>query len=161
MSLVIILYLAVLCMFSFAYIYKGIRLFRNDSSDAELKRIRMTLKALENDEVEYTKFRKFDAVISTAAGVLCLMLLPVTFLLISDLTQVLSVREIHLIRTCIIAVLFLSYSRNMLLYAVRDKFVKRISDEENQKYDLKTAIIFLVLSTALIYSIYIQITYAW
>ncbi len=106
MSLVILLYLAFLCVFSLGFIYRGISLFRNESRESELKRIRVTLKAQENEEVEYAKFRKYDAVISTAAGFLCLMLLPLTFILISDLTQVLAVREIHLIRTCIIAVLF-------------------------------------------------------
>ncbi|MBF9016870.1 MULTISPECIES: hypothetical protein [unclassified Oceanispirochaeta] len=161
MSLVIILYLAVLAVFTLGYLYKGGCLLKNKNDGLSNKRTRFILKAQEDDEVDYVKFRKHNGRLSIVIGFLYLALIAITFLFAPNVFGTLTTREIQLIRTCIIAVLVLHFSRDMWLATIRDKFVIRKTNTEITRYDIKTAVAFVVLSVTLIYSIYIQISYAW
>lgn len=161
MSLVIILYLAVLSAFTLGYLYKGVSLLKKEIDDPGKNRIRFFLKAQENDEVDYVKFRKHNGRLSIVIGLLYLSLAVITFLFAPNIFGTLTTREIQLIRTCIIAVLVLHFSRDMWLATIREKFVKRKTNTEITRYEIKTAVAFVVLSVTLIYSIYIQISYAW
>lgn len=161
MSFVIILYLAVLSVFTLGYLYRGASLLKNQNDDLSNKRARFTLKAQEDDEVDFTGFRKHNGILSIVIGFLYLILIAITFLFAPNLFGTLTTREIQLIRTCIIAVLVLHFSKDMWLATVRETFVKRKTNTEITRYDIKTAVAFVVLSVTLIYSIYIQISYAW
>lgn len=161
MSLVIILYLAVLSVFTLGYMYQGVRLLKNKNDSLRNKRTRFTLKAQEDDEVDFTGFRKHNGRLFIVIGLLYLALIAITFQFAPNLFGTLTTREIQLIRTCIIAILVLHFSREMWLATIRETFVKRTTQTEVTKYDIKTAVAFVVLSLTLIYSIYIQITFAW
>jgi len=142
------------------YLYKGVSLLKKND-DLSNKRTRFTLKAQEDDEVDYVKFKKHNGLLSIVIGLLYLALIAITFQFSPNIFGTLTTREIQLIRTCIIAVLVLHFSRDMWLATVRETFVKRKTHSEITRYDIKTTVAFVVLSVTLIYSIYIQISYAW
>ena len=161
MSLVIILYLIVLTVFTFGFLYRGVSLFKRGIDESAKKRIRLILKAQETDVVDFEKFRSYDSRFLIITGLLYLSLIVMTILFVPNITTSLTTREIHLVRTCIIAVLVLYFFREMWLATVRENFVTRMTKSVIARYEAKTAIIFLVLSGTFIYSIYTQITFPW
>ena len=58
MSIVIILYLAVLTAFVFGHLYRGRNLFNTALDDTGQQRIRLTLRAQAQDEVNYRPYIK-------------------------------------------------------------------------------------------------------
>ena len=161
MSIVIILYLAVLTAFVFGNLYKGRNLFKPALDDADQQRIRLTIGAQAQDEVSFRPYIKYDAILSILMGFLYLALAGITFLYVPNLWGTLTVREIHLIRTCIIAGLVLHLTREMWMAAVRERFIKRNSNTQIGRFNLKTSGAFAVLAVVLVYSVYIQMTYSW
>ncbi len=161
MSLVIILYLAVLSVFIFGYFYKGINLLKNGNSDRWEKRVILTLKAQGSDKIDFNKFRKYSWTLSIITGFLYLTILGLTFVFVRNLAGIPETREVHFLRTSIIAILILHLSGNMLLPVVREKFIKRKGQHEAIKYNLKATIVYIVLLVVLVYSIYTQLTYNW
>ena len=161
MSFVIIFYLAILMFLISGFIYRGINLLRNGINDLRSGKIRQVLKASENDEIDFNRFNKYDAGLSIIAGLLYLVIFLITFRFVSDLTGTPAVRDIHLIRTCIIGMIVIYLSRVLCLERGGEKYIRRNSNTGKPGYNFKTAVVFLVLLITLIYSIYIQITYAW
>lgn len=161
MSLVIILYLAVLLVFSGGYFYNGVSLLVKGNDPAGRLRGRSILKVQDNDEWDYDKFRKHSGWLLIISGVLSAAILAVTFIGVPNITGTLTTREIHFVRTCIIALLTLYFFKDMWLAAFRDSFVSRVETSDSSRYDFKQTVVFTVLCATLIYSIYTQITYPW
>lgn len=161
MSLVVILYLALLSVFALGYLYQGAGLLKTEMDDAGKKRILFSLKAQENDDVDFIRFRKHSARLSIVMGLLYLSLIALSFALAPNLFRTLTTREIHLVRTCIIAALTLHFFRDIWKGAFRESFVKRAGNTHISAYDFKQVTVFTILTAALIYSIYTQITYTW
>ncbi|MDC7233764.1 MAG: hypothetical protein PQJ58_11065 [Spirochaetales bacterium] len=161
MSLVVILYLAFLTVFTLGYLYKGVNLLKHETDEAGKKRISYSLKAQEGDVVDFDRFRKFNGRLLIVNGLLHLLLLALTFLFVPNLSGSLTTREIHLIRTLIIAALWLYFGRDMVLATVRERFTERGTSSPAVKYDPKLTVAFIVLSATLGYSIYTQLTYIW
>jgi hypothetical protein len=161
MNSVIILYLATLLTFSLGYIYNGVNLHTKSLNDAGRKRMRLSLNARANDVIDFDRFRKYSGKLSITTGLLYLSLLAVTIILVPNLTGTLNNREIHLIRTFVIAILVLHLSRSFWLEQIKEKFVKRFSAGKSSWKSLKTNAALSVLTILLFHGIYTQMTYAW
>ena len=161
MSFVIIFYLSMLSLLLLAYISRGINLLRKEIDEPRMKRIRTAFNTGEEDKIEFEKFNKYDAGLSFFTGLLYLFILFITFRLVPELTGKLSDKDIHLIRTCVIAMLVIYLLRVLWLEKAGEKFISRTSNSAKPGFNFKTAVIFIILLVSLIYSIFIQITYAW
>jgi len=115
MSLVIILYLAVLSVFTLGYFFKGVSSLKNGISETGKKRVVISLKAQNSDKIDFDKFRIYSGKMFIFTGFLYLLLLGITFIFVPNLRGTLENREIHLIRTCIIAIIVLHLFKKLNL----------------------------------------------
>ncbi len=161
MNIVIIFYLLILSAFSLGNIYSGINSLKIETNDRKRRKISLALKAQDGDDIDYLKFGKNQAVLSLTLSVLYMSLIGLTFTFVPNMIGTLTVREIHFIRTCIIAIIVLHLFRDLWLSTMREKFIIRKTATNMEKLNYKTFLVFTVLSIALIYSIYTQINYPW
>jgi hypothetical protein len=160
MNSIIILYLAVLAFFSAAYLYRGFKLKTASDDSVSNQNIRRALKSRDNDVIDFNKINKLQTAAALTAGSLILLLIAVTFISVDDLTGTPSAKDIHLMRTLIIALLVIFFSKEVLTGALKEKFIER-KESDNPGLNLRNGIFCTVLWITFLYSLYTQMTYQW